>query len=80
MAITLWTRLFLIGQGYKVTNNVVFQDNKSTMLLEKNGRQSSGKKMQHIEIRYYFITDNIRCGTTRVAYCPTKEMIAEFLT
>jgi hypothetical protein len=30
----LWTRYFLKAQGYHVSDNVIFQDNKSTMLLE----------------------------------------------
>ena len=45
LTMILWVRLFLQAQGYTVTDNVIFQDNQSTMLLTKNGRQSSGKKM-----------------------------------
>ena len=80
MAIILWTRSFLRAQGYDVTDNVVYQDNQSAMLLEKNGRRSSGKKTRHIEIRYYFITDNINRGTVRVTHCPTLQMVADFFT
>ena len=29
----LWTRLFIEAQGYDVTENVLYQDNKSTILL-----------------------------------------------
>ena len=39
----LWTKYFLKAQGYQVTDNVVYQDNQSAILLEKNGRGSSGK-------------------------------------
>ena len=59
IAMVLWVRLFLEGQGFKVIDNIVYQDNQSTMLLAQNGRKSSGKKTCHIEIRYYFITDNV---------------------
>jgi hypothetical protein len=38
-----WTRYFLKGQGYDVEENIIYQDNQSTMLLEKNGRKSIGK-------------------------------------
>jgi len=31
----LWTRLFMQEQGIKVTDNILYQDNKSAMLLEK---------------------------------------------
>ena len=80
MTPVLWVRLFLQAQGFEVQDNIVYQDNQSTMLLEKNGRQSSGKKTRHIEIRYYFITDNIKRGNVRVEYCPTDQMIADFFT
>ena len=60
MSMILWTRLFLEGRGVEVSDNIVYQDNQSTMLLAKNGRQSSGKSTRHLEIRYYFVTDNIR--------------------
>ncbi len=39
----IWSRNFLEAQGYGVTDNVVFQDNQSAMLLEKNGKRSSSK-------------------------------------
>jgi hypothetical protein len=41
MPLILWTRYFLYAQGYGVTENKVFQDNQSAILLKKNGRHSS---------------------------------------
>ena len=80
MALIIWTRLFIEAQGYKVKDNVVYQDNQSAMLLENNGKRSSSKKTRHIEIRYFFVTDNIKRKQMRVEYCPTDEMTADFLT
>jgi len=80
LTIVLWVRNFMIGQGHEVTDNVICQDNQSAMLLEKNGRKSSGKKTRHIEIRCCFVTDDIRRGTAKVAHCPTEEMVADFFT
>jgi hypothetical protein len=62
MSSVLWTRYFMKGQGYKVFNNVIFQDNKSTMLIEQNGKASSSKCTKHINMRYFFITDQISKG------------------
>ena len=76
----LWTRYFLKAQGYHVSDNIIFQDNKSTMLLERNGKASSSKRTKHINVRYFFITDRISKGEVRVEWCPTKEMVADFLT
>ena len=52
----LWTRNFLMSQGYPVQKNVVYQDNMSAMLLENNGRKSSTKRTKHIELRYFLYT------------------------
>ena len=80
MPLILWTRYFLKEQGYNVSDNVIFQDNKSTMLLERNGRASSSKRTKHINVRYFFITDRITKGEVRVQWCPTKDMVADFMT
>ena len=80
MSLVLWTRHFLEAQGFLVKDNVIFQDNESTMLLARNGHLSSTKNTRHIDIRYYFITDHIKNGCVRVAHCPTTRMIADCLT
>ena len=51
----LWTRLFLEAQGYGINKNILFQDNKSTILLEQNGKKSSSKRTRHLNIRYFFL-------------------------
>jgi hypothetical protein len=48
------------AQGYGVKDKVLFQDNKSSILLEKNGKASSSKRTKHINIRYLFITDRVK--------------------
>jgi hypothetical protein len=50
------------------------------MLLERNGKASSSKRTKHINVRYFFITDRISKGEVRVEWCPTNEMIADFMT
>jgi hypothetical protein len=50
MPIVLWTWYFLMAQGYGVAENLLLQDNKSSMLLERNGKASSGKRTWHINI------------------------------
>ena len=53
---------------------------RSAMLLETNGRASSSKRTRHIEIRYYYVADQVAKGDLRVVWCPTDKMIADFLT
>jgi hypothetical protein len=53
----LWVRLILKAQGFAVSDNILYQDNKSAMLLETNGRALSSMRTRHIEIRYYYVAD-----------------------
>jgi hypothetical protein len=76
----LWTLYFLEAQGYKVDSNTLFQDNKSAILLETNGRGSSGKRTRHINVRYFFIADRVKSKEIQIAYCPTGIMIADYFT
>jgi hypothetical protein len=80
MPIVLWTRYFLMAQGYGVTENLLLQDNRSSMLLERNGKASSSKRTRHINIRYFFITDRVNMKEVEIEWCPTKEMVADFMT
>ncbi len=50
------------------------------MLLEMNGHASSSKRTRHIEIRYYYVADQVAKGDLRVVWCPMDEMIVDFLT
>ena len=80
MPVILWTNYFLDAQGYDTSNTVLYQDNQSAILLENNGRKSSGKRTKHIHMRYYFITDRIRKKELSVSYCPTQLMVADYYT
>ena len=80
MTMILWTRLFLEEQGVGVVDNIIHQDNQSSILLEKNGKESSGKQTRHMEIRYFFVTDAVKRGMASINYCPTESMHADFFT
>jgi hypothetical protein len=54
MPIMLWTCYFLLAQGYGIIENLLLQDNKSSILLEQNGKASSSKLMRHIKLQYFF--------------------------
>jgi len=63
MPAVCWTCYFMAAQGYTINDNVLHKDNKSFMLLEKNGKALSSKRTKHINIRYFFITDRISIMT-----------------
>jgi len=76
----LWTKLFLEEQGYPIEKNVLYQDNKSAISLEKNGRKSAGKRNRALHCRYFFIADQCEKGNLTIEWCPTDEMVADFNT
>ena len=76
----LWSMLFMGAQGYEILKNILCQDNKSAILLETNGKQSSTKRTRALNIRYFFLHDQIKKGNLSVEYCPTTEMIGDYFT
>ena len=76
----LWTKQFIEAQDFTV-ENIVYQDNTSSMKLEENGKASSGKRTRHFNIKYFYITDLLkRNDNIRIEYCPTEDMIADYMT
>ena len=80
MSVILWVSYFLRAQGYTVSVPVLYQDNKSAILLEEDGSKSSSKRTKHINIRYYFITDRVNSNKLEIKYCPTDDMLADFFS
>jgi hypothetical protein len=75
-----WTQLFLQEQGYKVKDTIVNQDNMSAILLENNGKASSGKRTKHIHLRYFYVKDKVDQGNLKIQHCLTEDMLADFFT
>ena len=74
MAQIMWTSNFLEAQRYTIDDNIVFQDNKSAIFLEEQGRASSSQRTRHISVRHrpsegWQIT---------IKDCPTDQMIGDF--
>ena len=75
----LWVRQFLIDQGYEIRPAIVYQDNKSTIQLIKNGRSNS-ERTRHINIRYFYLSDRIKENEIIIEYKSANEMLADMLT
>jgi hypothetical protein len=80
LPLILWTRYFIESQGYTVEENILYQDNKSTILLANNGRWSSNKRTKHIKSRYFFIKDKVESGEISIEHRPTDKMWSDVLT
>ena len=58
----------------------MFQDNKSAILLENNGKRSAGKRSRAVNVRYFFLTDQVKKGNFSIEYCPKDVMWADIMT
>ena len=72
--------MFLKEQGYTVENNDVFQDNTLAILLEENGRKSTGERTRALNVRCFVITDHVNKGDLKTKHCPTDQMVADYYT
>ena len=52
----------------------------SSILLERNGRQSSTKRTKHMDIRYFYVGDHLQNKSLSLHHCPTDEMLADYFT
>ena len=75
----VWTQYFITAQGFKV-KTIVYRDNTSALKLEINGKASSGKRTRHFHIKYFYITDLIKRQVISVEYCPTDQMVGDYMT
>ena len=80
LPLVLWVPLFMEAQGYRVERNTIYQDNKSCILMAENGKRSSGKRTHALNIRYFYITDQIEQGNVEIKYCPTDEMTGDYMS
>jgi len=46
----------------------------------KNGRDSCTGRSRHIDIRHFFVKDRVDKQEVDIEYCPTKLMVADYLT
>ena len=76
----IWTWLFLEAQGCPIKENILYQDNKSAMLLKTNRCKSAGKCSCHLNIQNFYVTDQKAKGHIDIKYCLTDEMIRDYMT
>ena len=80
VAKSVWTTNFAKMQGLRQQWTTLFQDNAATIVLESKGIGTVGKRMKHLDIKYFFIWDLVDQGHLSVEWCPTAAMVVDFLT
>ena len=68
------------SQGYPIIKNILYQNNTSTILLEKNGRKSARKQTRHLNIRLFYVTDQHKRRNIKIKYCLTKDMMVDYMS
>eukprot|EP00957_Ditylum_brightwellii_P035914 2721610-Ditylum_brightwellii.AAC.1 len=76
----MWTKQLIEHQGLKVMINIIYQDNKSTIKLGVNGKESLAERTRHFDIKYFYVTDLISREEVEIVYCPTEDMLADFMS
>jgi hypothetical protein len=75
----VWVRQLLAELGFKQQEpTVVFQDNKSTIVLAKRG--PTFKRNKHMMGKYAFVHQSLEDGVIRLQYVRTEMMRADILT
>ena len=59
---------------------MLFQEKTRNISLLQNGKESSGKRTRHFNIRLFYATDLIKEKELMVKYCPTDRMWADYDT
>ena len=73
-----WISAFLRETGFPISHTILLGDNKGANSLTLNPMYHSRTK--HIDVRYRYITELTEAGVIRIAYCRSKDMIADIFT
>ena len=76
---SIWSRGFLIAQGFPPLPITVYQDNQAAMKLIERGRPAA-EQTRHIDLGFFWVTDLVERGIITIVFCPTLSMIADFFT
>ena len=59
---------------------VELKDITSTIKMLMSGKRMCGQQTRNIRIRYIYAHKRVTDGTIVVIYCPTKEMVSDYLS
>lgn len=62
LTLILWTKLFMDSQGYTIEKNILFPDERGTTLLQENNRKNTDERSRALNVRYFFLADQVELG------------------
>ena len=66
-----------MAQGEEAKEDILYQDDKSCIILHKNYLFSTSKGSKYINIYYFFAVDRIEKEKMRIVYYLIEDMIAD---
>ena len=80
LSYNIWICLFMESQGCGIKQNILFQDNQSSIKMEKNGNKSCTRNSRHVDIWYFFMKDRIDSNNMSITYCSTEHILTDSFT
>ena len=74
----IWSRNFVIAQGYDLPPVRIGQDNQA--VIHSIQRGVPAERSRHVDIRYFWLKDRAESGEVLIEYVPTEDMVADLLT
>jgi hypothetical protein len=75
----VWMRAILTEFGFILNGpSVLGTDNQSSLAVSKNPEHHG--RMKHLDLRFFWLRDQVTNGVIKTVYIPTAEMPADLLT
>ena len=75
----LWLRNLFTELGYNLSSpSMLYVDNQSAMSVAKNPEHHG--RMKHLDLRFYWLRDEVEKGSIYIQHLQTEEMPADILT
>jgi hypothetical protein len=76
---TVWLKKLLSDIKYISDRQIVIlEDNQGAIAIAQN--PVGHARTKHIDIKYHYVRECVQNGIVRLEYCPTEDMLADFLT
>ena len=75
-----WFRHFRLVQWNSAKEDIMMQDNESTISLHKHHPFSVREGSEHVSARYFFAADKTNQKEVMIVHYPTEKMVSGFST
>jgi hypothetical protein len=73
-----WSRAMANELGLQQRTSTLYEDNQPCIQTASN--PIVNERSKHIDIKYHWIRNEVKCGALKLVYCMTNDMTADILT